>query len=93
MDANLGETEAWMPTRAGFVLLRKLWAAYQEIPIRNPWQSEECDQPFSSVCQYVKVNKNNKIKNFDTIAKTQKICYNEPCVCVVRHRAYFDYER
>ena len=23
MEANLGETEAWMPTRAGFVLIRK----------------------------------------------------------------------
>ena len=23
-------------------------------PIRNHWQSEECDQPFSSVCQFMK---------------------------------------
>ena len=66
-----------MPTRAGFVFLRKLWAAYQEIPIRNPWQSEECGQPFSSACQRIKAEllQNLRLCGFNPITQAESF-YN-----------------
>ncbi|MBO5031698.1 MAG: hypothetical protein J6D08_07405 [Lachnospiraceae bacterium] len=47
MEANLGETEAWRPTRSS---LESLDSSYLEIPIRNQWQPEGYFLPFSSGC-------------------------------------------